>query len=145
LQHFCYSTFQCLSLHIHRALLKAAVIVVPILGCTWVFGLLAINEDTVVFAWIFTIFNSLQVTFLFCCYVYILAWSMQIFSRVLSSCFFMYWGMKRYKISVTEFSLENYFLSIYCVYICMQVSFSYVHIKLHILHTFSYLYENFFR
>jgi len=54
----------------HRALLKAAVIVVPILGCTWIFGLLAINENTVVFAWIFTIFNSLQVTFLSCCYVF---------------------------------------------------------------------------
>ena len=48
--------------HVCRALLKAAVIVVPILGCTWVFGLLAINENTVAFAWIFTIFNSLQVS-----------------------------------------------------------------------------------
>ena len=47
-----------------RALLKAAVIVVPILGCTWVFGLLAINENTVAFAWIFTILNSLQVSYL---------------------------------------------------------------------------------
>ena len=45
----------------YRALLKAAVIVIPLLGCTWVFGLLSINEDTVAFAWIFTIFNSLQV------------------------------------------------------------------------------------
>ena len=51
-----------------RALLKAAVIVVPVLGCTWVFGLLAVNEDTVVFAWIFTILNSLQVYhILLCC------------------------------------------------------------------------------
>ena len=48
----------------YRILLKAAVIIVPILGCTWVFGLLAINEDTVVFAWIFTILNSLQVCIL---------------------------------------------------------------------------------
>ena len=55
--------------YVHRALLKAAVIVVPILGCTWVFGVLAVNEDTVVFAWIFTIFNSLQVTYLFCYYI----------------------------------------------------------------------------
>ena len=46
---------------INRALLKATIIVIPILGCTWVFGLLAVNEDTVVFAWIFTILNSLQV------------------------------------------------------------------------------------
>ena len=65
-QHFSVYLY----IYMHRALLKAAVIVVPILGCTWIFGLLAINEDTVVFAWIFTIFNSLQVTFLSCCYVF---------------------------------------------------------------------------
>ena len=47
--------------HVYRGLLKAAVIVIPILGCTWIFGLLTINEDTLVFAWIFTILNSLQV------------------------------------------------------------------------------------
>jgi len=44
-----------------RSLLKAAVIFVPLLGSTWVFGILSVNEDTVVFAWIFTILNSLQV------------------------------------------------------------------------------------
>ena len=42
--------------------MKAAAIILPVLGCTWVFGLLAINEDTVAFAWIFTILNSLQVS-----------------------------------------------------------------------------------
>ena len=46
---------------IHRKLLVAAMILLPILGLTWVFGLLAVNENTTVFAWIFTIFNSLQV------------------------------------------------------------------------------------
>ena len=44
--------------------MKAAAIILPVLGCTWVFGLLAVNEDTVVFAWIFTILNSLQVIML---------------------------------------------------------------------------------
>lgn len=44
-----------------RASLKAAVIVLPILGCTWIIGLLAINEKTAVFTWIFTILNSFQV------------------------------------------------------------------------------------
>ena len=39
----------------------SAVTIMPILGCTWVIGLFAINEDTEVFAWIFTILNSLQV------------------------------------------------------------------------------------
>ena len=48
-------------LYSYRALLKGAIIVIPVLGCTWVFGLLAINENTVGFAWIFTILNSLQV------------------------------------------------------------------------------------
>ena len=42
--------------------MKAAVILLPLLGMTWVFGMLAINNDTIVFAWIFTILNSLQVT-----------------------------------------------------------------------------------
>ena len=44
-----------------RASAKAAVVLLPVLGLTWVFGLLAVNEDTVAFAWIFTILNSLQV------------------------------------------------------------------------------------
>ena len=33
----------------------------PILGGTWIIGLLAVNEHTELFAWIFTILNSLQV------------------------------------------------------------------------------------
>ena len=44
-----------------RHILKATVILLPLLGITWVFGLLAVNESTAVFAWLFTIFNSLQV------------------------------------------------------------------------------------
>ena len=44
-----------------RSSAKAAVILLPVFGLTWVFGLLAVNEDTVVFAWIFTVINSLQV------------------------------------------------------------------------------------
>ena len=46
----------------YRSLLKAAVIFVPLLGTTWVFGILAVNENTTVFAWIFTVLNSLQVS-----------------------------------------------------------------------------------
>jgi len=33
----------------------------PLLGVTWIIGIFAVNDDTVVFAWIFTILNSLQV------------------------------------------------------------------------------------
>jgi len=40
---------------------KAAIIIVPLLGVTWVVGTFAVNENTVVFAWIFTVLNSLQV------------------------------------------------------------------------------------
>ena len=53
-----------LKLHVYltpRYLIKAAVILLPLLGLTWVFGLFAISENTVVFAWLFTIFNTLQV------------------------------------------------------------------------------------
>ena len=46
-----------------RDLLKALIILLPLLGVTWIIGILAVNEDTKVFAWIFTIFNSLQVTY----------------------------------------------------------------------------------
>ena len=45
----------------HSSLVKASVILLPLLGLTWVFGLFAINDNTVVFAWLFTVFNSLQV------------------------------------------------------------------------------------
>jgi len=45
----------------YRAMIKAAIFVIPILGLTWLFGLLAINDHTVVFAWIFSVLNSLQV------------------------------------------------------------------------------------
>ena len=46
---------------IYRYLLKAVIVLLPLLGVTWVIGILAVNEDTVVFAWIFAILNSLQV------------------------------------------------------------------------------------
>jgi hypothetical protein len=48
-----------------KHILKATVILLPLLGMTWVFGLLAVNENTAVFAWLFTIFNSLQGVFIF--------------------------------------------------------------------------------
>ena len=46
---------------IQRSLLKATVILLPLLGLTWLFGLLTLNSNSTVFAWLFTIFNSLQV------------------------------------------------------------------------------------
>ena len=48
-------------LMIYRNLTKAAFILLPILGCTWIIGIMAVNENLIVFAWIFTVLNSLQV------------------------------------------------------------------------------------
>ena len=50
-----------LKMHNYRSSVKAAIIIVPLLGVTWVVGTFAVNENTVVFAWIFTVLNSLQV------------------------------------------------------------------------------------
>ena len=48
-------------LPIIRSTLKATVILLPLLGLTWVFGVLTIDHNTTVFAWLFTICNSTQV------------------------------------------------------------------------------------
>ena len=45
--------------------MKAVIVLLPLLGLTWIIGILAVNNDTQVFAWIFTILNSLQVNKLF--------------------------------------------------------------------------------
>ena len=46
----------------HRNLLKAMIIFSPLLGATWIIGILAVNNETQVFAWIFAILNTLQVS-----------------------------------------------------------------------------------
>ena len=50
----------------------AMVILLPLLGLTWVFGLLAVNRESSVFAWLFTILNTFQVSvcvqYLLLCY-----------------------------------------------------------------------------
>lgn len=48
---------------VDRTTLKATVILLPLLGLTWVFGILTIDHNTTVFAWLFTIFNSIQVCY----------------------------------------------------------------------------------
>jgi len=42
-------------------LLKAIIVLLPLLGLTWIIGIVAVNENTQVFAWMFAILNSLQV------------------------------------------------------------------------------------
>ena len=46
---------------LHRSLIKAAVVLQPLLGCTWIIGLFTINRNTIAFAYVFTILNVLQV------------------------------------------------------------------------------------
>lgn len=46
-----------------RVLFRATVALLPILGLTWIFGLFAVNQNTSWFAWLFTIFNTLQVRY----------------------------------------------------------------------------------
>ncbi|KAL5020871.1 hypothetical protein ScPMuIL_000026 [Solemya velum] len=48
-----------------RAAVKANVFLLPLLGLSWVFGLLTVNQDLVFFQYMFAIFNSLQGLFIF--------------------------------------------------------------------------------
>ena len=69
---YMYCTFRTLHMYIgcltyskfflaNRATLKATVILLPLLGLTWLFGILAIDRNTSAMAWLFTICNSTQV------------------------------------------------------------------------------------
>ncbi|KAM7427385.1 hypothetical protein ABFA07_021473 [Porites harrisoni] len=48
---------------------KACVVLFPLLGLTWVFGVLIVTDGRLVFQYIFTIFNSLQGLFFFILHV----------------------------------------------------------------------------
>ena len=39
----------------------ATLVLLPLLGITWIVGIFAVDENTAVFAWLFVILNSLQV------------------------------------------------------------------------------------
>ena len=45
----------------HRRLLKATVILIPLLGFTWIIGLFAVGAEGRVFAYLFVIANVFQV------------------------------------------------------------------------------------
>ncbi|XP_062572831.1 adhesion G-protein coupled receptor D1-like [Saccostrea cucullata] len=45
--------------------IKSICVLLPVLGVTWLFGLLSINEDVVVFQYIFALLNSFQGLFIF--------------------------------------------------------------------------------
>ncbi|XP_028397360.1 uncharacterized protein LOC114521149 [Dendronephthya gigantea] len=44
---------------------RSTIILLPLLGLTWAFGLICVNDDLIVFQYLFTIFNSLQGLFIF--------------------------------------------------------------------------------
>ncbi|XP_015683976.1 adhesion G-protein coupled receptor D1-like, partial [Protobothrops mucrosquamatus] len=44
---------------------KAVAVLLPILGSSWIFGVLAVNDRALVFQYLFAIFNSLQGFFIF--------------------------------------------------------------------------------
>ena len=46
---------------IHRKLFKATIILVPLLGFTWIIGLFAVGEEGRVFAYLFVFANVFQV------------------------------------------------------------------------------------
>ena len=41
--------------------MRNILVILPILGLTWVFGVVAVNSDLVAFQFIFAVANSLQV------------------------------------------------------------------------------------
>ena len=53
------------SLRLCRSWVIGAIALLCLLGLTWAFGLMYINESTVIMAYLFTIFNSLQGMFIF--------------------------------------------------------------------------------
>ncbi|XP_053557837.1 adhesion G-protein coupled receptor D1 [Bombina bombina] len=44
---------------------KAVAVLLPILGSSWIFGVLAVNEQAIIFQYMFAVFNSLQGFFIF--------------------------------------------------------------------------------
>lgn len=45
-----------------RSIIKGSVILLPLLGITWIIGIFAVNANTLAFAWLFVILNSTQVS-----------------------------------------------------------------------------------
>ena len=50
--------------------LRGSAVLLPLLGLTWVFGLLVFNRDTIVFKYLFAICNSLQGVMIFVFHVF---------------------------------------------------------------------------
>ena len=52
-----------------RRSIKVTVVLLPLLGLTWVFGFMAVDENTIFFHYIFATINSLQVFSVICTHV----------------------------------------------------------------------------
>lgn len=50
-----------MSLFVWRLTAKAVAVLLPILGISWIFGVLAVNTHSLAFLYVFAVFNSLQV------------------------------------------------------------------------------------
>ncbi|XP_052088676.1 adhesion G protein-coupled receptor L3-like [Mytilus californianus] len=48
-----------------KAGIRSLCVILPLFGVTWVLGVFSVNEDTVVFQYLFAVFNSLQGFFIF--------------------------------------------------------------------------------
>ncbi|XP_068710318.1 adhesion G-protein coupled receptor D1-like isoform X2 [Montipora foliosa] len=48
-----------------RSGVQSAIVLLPLLGITWIFGILTFNNETVAFQYLFALFNSLQGFFIF--------------------------------------------------------------------------------
>ncbi|XP_041351593.1 uncharacterized protein LOC121370438 [Gigantopelta aegis] len=48
-----------------KAGLKALCVLLPVMGLTWVFGVFSVNENVVIFQYLFAVFNSVQGLFIF--------------------------------------------------------------------------------
>lgn len=62
---FSHGTCEWNSLYFFRSWVLGAFALLCLLGLTWSFGLLFINEETIVMAYLFTIFNAFQGVFIF--------------------------------------------------------------------------------
>ncbi|XP_065911491.1 adhesion G-protein coupled receptor D1-like isoform X1 [Dysidea avara] len=60
---------QMTEITVAKKLIRAAIFLLPTLGVTWIFGVLAMYSENGAFAWIFTILNSIEGLFIFVFYV----------------------------------------------------------------------------
>lgn len=63
---FAFFICVCVCVCISRLTTKAVAVLLPILGISWIFGVLAVNDHSLLFQYMFAVFNSLQVRNHYC-------------------------------------------------------------------------------